>query len=375
MGRRGGSPGAALARLLLLLRVPALCPAGPGPTIDGRALAARALREGESRAFTCRAPRPAAALAWYLDGRRQEPPGPAERAASTFTLTARRADRQLTCALTHPASGDAANASVHLDVQFAPEILRADARAEGPGLLVVLLALVQANPPAAVTWVGPDGRAVPNGSELLVPDAGGRPALANHTVRLRLGTAAGSFSVSAANGLGIANASVPIAGLLEARVELPLLGVAVGSALALGALLGLGWLSACVACRRAKPEPGKGSGGRGTAAPVPLLPDVPLPAGLPGPAPLPPRCSGCPRPEGTRLPRENRSLPPNLHLSDLAREPGANPGEAGAGAEGEQSAPPELENALVLSSLGFVRFPVTGYIYKVSSTSSDEIWL
>ncbi|XP_064360212.1 transmembrane protein 25 isoform X4 [Dromaius novaehollandiae] len=308
MGRRGGSPGAALARLLLLLRVPALCPAGPGPTIDGRALAARALREGESRAFTCRAPRPAAALAWYLDGRRQEPPGPAERAASTFTLTARRADRQLTCALTHPASGDAANASVHLDVQFAPEILRADARAEGPGLLVVLLALVQANPPAAVTWVGPDGRAVPNGSELLVPDAGGRPALANHTVRLRLGTAAGSFSVSAANGLGIANASVPI-------------------------------------------------------------------AGLPGPAPLPPRCSGCPRPEGTRLPRENRSLPPNLHLSDLAREPGANPGEAGAGAEGEQSAPPELENALVLSSLGFVRFPVTGYIYKVSSTSSDEIWL
>ncbi|XP_064380209.1 transmembrane protein 25 isoform X3 [Dromaius novaehollandiae] len=212
MGRRGGSPGAALARLLLLLRVPALCPAGPGPTIDGRALAARALREGESRAFTCRAPRPAAALAWYLDGRRQEPPGPAERAASTFTLTARRADRQLTCALTHPASGDAANASVHLDVQFAPEILRADARAEGPGLLVVLLALVQANPPAAVTWVGPDGRAVPNGSELLVPDAGGRPALANHTVRLRLGTAAGSFSVSAANGLGIANASVPIAG-------------------------------------------------------------------------------------------------------------------------------------------------------------------
>nr|XP_025970063.1 transmembrane protein 25 [Dromaius novaehollandiae] len=270
----------------------------------------------------------------------------------TFTLTARRADRQLTCALTHPASGDAANASVHLDVQFAPEILRADARAEGPGLLVVLLALVQANPPAAVTWVGPDGRAVPNGSELLVPDAGGRPALANHTVRLRLGTAAGSFSVSAANGLGIANASVPIAGLLEARVELPLLGVAVGSALALGALLGLGWLAACVACRRAKPEPG-----------------------LPGPAPLPPRCSGCPRPEGTRLPRENRSLPPNLHLSDLAREPGANPGEAGAGAEAEQSAPPELENALVLSSLGFVRFPVTGYIYKVSSTSSDEIWL
>ncbi|XP_067166262.1 transmembrane protein 25 isoform X2 [Apteryx mantelli] len=358
MGHCRGSPGAALARLLLLLCIPALCPAGLGPTIDGRVLAARALHEGESRAFTCRAPRPAATLAWYLDGRQQEPDSPAEHsAASTFTLTARRTDRQLTCALTDPASGDVANASVRLDVQFAPEILRADARyaeAEGPGLLVVLLALVQANPPAAVTWVGPDGRAVANASELLTLDAGSHPTLANHTVRLRLGAAAGSFSVSAANGLGVANASVPAPGLLDARLELPLLGVAVGGALALGALLGLGWLTACVACCRAKPEPEPG---------------------LPGPAPLPPRCSGCLQPEGVRLPRENQSLPPNLRLSDLAQEPRASPGDAGTGAKAEERAQPELEKTLVLSSLGFVRFPMTGYIYKVSSMSSDEIWL
>ncbi|XP_067166261.1 transmembrane protein 25 isoform X1 [Apteryx mantelli] len=400
MGHCRGSPGAALARLLLLLCIPALCPAGLGPTIDGRVLAARALHEGESRAFTCRAPRPAATLAWYLDGRQQEPDSPAEHsAASTFTLTARRTDRQLTCALTDPASGDVANASVRLDVQcklwvlslmraalvcvglakgsvahgalaspsavltavsarpVAPEILRADARyaeAEGPGLLVVLLALVQANPPAAVTWVGPDGRAVANASELLTLDAGSHPTLANHTVRLRLGAAAGSFSVSAANGLGVANASVPAPGLLDARLELPLLGVAVGGALALGALLGLGWLTACVACCRAKPEPEPG---------------------LPGPAPLPPRCSGCLQPEGVRLPRENQSLPPNLRLSDLAQEPRASPGDAGTGAKAEERAQPELEKTLVLSSLGFVRFPMTGYIYKVSSMSSDEIWL
>ncbi|XP_025913688.1 transmembrane protein 25 [Apteryx rowi] len=252
-----GVPGARLPPAAAV--TPSASLAGLGPTIDGRVLAARALHEGESRAFTCRAPRPAATLAWYLDGRQQEPDSPAEHsAASTFTLTARRTDRQLTCALTDPASGDVANASVHLDVQcklwvlslmraalvcvglakgsvahgalaspsavltavsarpVAPEILRADARyaeAEGPGLLVVLLALVQANPPAAVTWVGPDGRAVANASELLTLDAGSRPALANHTVRLRLGAAAGSFSVSAANGLGVANASVPAPGL------------------------------------------------------------------------------------------------------------------------------------------------------------------
>ncbi|XP_068772922.1 transmembrane protein 25 [Struthio camelus] len=364
MGHRRGSPRAALAPLpllllLLLLHVPALCPAGPGrpgPTIDGRALATRALREGESRAFTCWAPRPTAALAWYLDGWRQEPDGPAGHAASTtgaastFTLTARRADRQLTCTLMDSASGGTANASVRLDVQFEPEILRADARyveAEGPGLLVVLLALVQANPPAAVTWLSPDGRPVPNTSELLVPGAGSRLALTNHTVRLRLGSAAGRFSVSAANSLGVANASVLAPGLLDARVELPLLGVAVGGALALGTLLGLGLLTACVACRRAKPEPE-----------------------LPGPAPLPPRCS-----EGARLPRENHSLPPNLRLSDLVQGPGANPRDVGAGAPAEESAQTELENSLVLSNRGFIWFPMGGYIYKVSSTSSDEIWL
>ncbi|XP_025896089.1 transmembrane protein 25 [Nothoprocta perdicaria] len=306
--------------------------------MDGRA---RALRDGERWPFTCRAPLPATALAWYLDGRPHQPDSLAEPGApSTFTLPARRADRQLTCALA-PAVPGATDASVHFDVQLPPEILRTDthpAEVAAPGLLVVLLAPVQANPPAAITWLGPDGRPVVNTS-LLAPDANGHPALTNHTVHLS--ALPGTFSVHATNGLGVANASIPAPGLWDARVELPLLGVAAGVAVVLGALLGLG----CVAARRhAKP---------GT--------------GLPGPAasPLPPSCPGC-----SQLPREHRSLPPNLRLSDLAQEPRGSPG-----ATGEEAARLELEKGPVLVGLGFVRLPATGYIYKVSSTSSDEIWL
>ncbi|NWX92520.1 TMM25 protein, partial [Nothoprocta pentlandii] len=255
-----------------------------------------------------------------------------------------------------------------------PEILRTDthpAEAAAPGLLVVLLALVQANPPAAITWLGLDGRPVANTS-LLVPDASGHPALANHTVRLS--ALPGTFSVHTATGLGVANASIPApgrsvgmgmgsvaaavaaegpgtrAGLWDARVELPLLGVAAGVAVVLGALLGLG----CVAARRhAKPGTGKG---RRTG-----------------------RCSQHSCPSCSQLPREHRSLPPNLRLSDLAQEP--------RGESRQRCGVPRCsESALLcgcstdcstcpLGPAGFVRLPATGYIYKVSSTSSDEIWL
>lgn len=144
-----GCPGAALARQLLLLSLPVLCSAGeaavgsgtqlwqqhplqhrpaagsparlgePGPTIDGQALALCTLREGESRSFTCRAPRPApgAALLWYLNGQRQEANCSATDATSTITLTARRSDRQLSCSLMDVASGEKRDASVLLDVQ------------------------------------------------------------------------------------------------------------------------------------------------------------------------------------------------------------------------------------------------------------------
>ncbi|XP_040390354.1 transmembrane protein 25 isoform X1 [Cygnus olor] len=304
MGSLRGCPGAALAPLLLL-GFPVLCLAGlrePGPTIDGRPLASCTLREKERRAFICRAPQaaPGSVLTWYLDGRRQEANcSAAGTASSTLTITARRTDRELNCSVTDPASNDTANASVLLDVQYKPEILRADARYEevdDAGLLLVLFVLVQANPPASITWVDQDGRIVANASEFLLLDTKHYPGLANHSLHVHLGRAATNLSVSAANSLGITTTSLLPPGLLDAHVELPFLGVAVGSALALSALLGLGSLAACLACRRAKPVPGKsqagGSPGAGTWA-----------------------CSSAPA--GSRAPGHGRSLTPSLPQDSL----------------------------------------------------------
>ncbi|NWS62715.1 TMM25 protein, partial [Chunga burmeisteri] len=278
-------------------------------------------------------------------------------------LTARRTDRELNCSLMDPASGETYNASVLLDVQYKPEILQADAHyqeVEGAGLLLVLFVLVQANPPASITWVDQDGRVMANASEFLLLGATRYSGLANHSLRVHLGSAAGNFSVSAANSVGVTTTSLLPPGLLDARVELPLLGVAVGAALALGTLLSLGSCAACLACRWPKPAvPGKGQVGGSS---------------------LFSRCSRCsglqhPQPLGARLPRQTQSLPPDLCLGDLVQEARAGPQDAGAGARGEESALPGPENALVLSKLGFVQLPMSGRIYKVPSVSSDEIWL
>ncbi|NWH48891.1 TMM25 protein, partial [Fregata magnificens] len=277
-------------------------------------------------------------------------------------LTARRTDRELNCSLTDPASGETYNASVLLDVQYKPEILRADARyqeVEGAGLLLVLFVLVQANPPASVTWVDQDGHVMANASELLLLGATHSLGLANHSLHVHLSSAAGNFSISAANSVGITTTSLLRPGLLDAHVELPLLGIAVGAALALGALLSLGSCAACLVCHRAKPVPGEGRAG--------------------GSSPLS-RCSHCsssehPQPQGLYLPRQTRSLPPNLRFGDLAQEARASPKDVRAGARGEEISLPGLENSLVLSKLGLVQLPMSGRIYKVPSVSSDEIWL
>ncbi|NXX51224.1 TMM25 protein, partial [Tricholaema leucomelas] len=276
-------------------------------------------------------------------------------------LTARRTDRELNCSLTDLASGETYNASVLLDVQYKPEILRADVRyqkVEGAGLLLVLFVLVQANPPASVIWVDQDGHVMANASEFLLLGATHYPGLANHSLLVHLASTAGNFSVSAANSVGIATASLLPPDLLDTRVELPLLGVAVGAAVALGALLSLGSCAACLAFRRAKPVPSKG----GTEGSSPLR-----------------QCScsggsGHLPPLGSRLPRQTQSLPPNLRLSDFTQEPRACPEDTGAVARGASTVL-GLQNPLVLSKLGFIQVPVSGRIYKVPSTSSDEIWL
>ncbi|NXR24084.1 TMM25 protein, partial [Cinclus mexicanus] len=277
-------------------------------------------------------------------------------------LTGQRSDHQLNCSLTNRTSSETYNTSILLNLQYKAEILQEGTwyqQVEGTGLLLVLFVLVQANPPTSITWVDQDGRVMTNASKFLLLGATSYPGLANHSLHIRLSCTAGNLSVSAANSVGITTASLLPTDLLDARVELPVLGVTIGAALALAALLSLGSCAACLVCRLPKLVQGLRQAG--------------------GNSP-PSQCSYCsssepPQPQGTRLPRQTWSLPPNLRLGDLAQEDGASPKDAGANAKGEESALVGLENSLVLSKLGFVQLPMSGRIYKVPSTSSDEIWL
>ncbi|XP_039577704.1 transmembrane protein 25 isoform X1 [Passer montanus] len=318
------------------------CRAGRRAALQtGLDTAAAMLQEGESRIFTCWAPRPApgATLAWYLNGERQEINLSTADTASVLTLTGQRSDHQLNCSLTLPTSSETYNTSILLNVQYNPEALREGAhhqQAEGAGLLLVLFVLVQANPPASTTWVDQDGHVMANTSKFLLLGTTSYPGLANHSLHIHLSCTAGNLSISAANSVAITTASLLPTGLLDARVELPVLGVAVGAALALSALLSLGSCAACLACRLPKLARGPGQAGGNS---------------------LPSQCSHCsssepPQPQGTRLPRQTQSLPPNLRLSDLAQEDGASPKDAGASARGEERALLGLENSLVLSRLG-----------------------
>ncbi|PKK19646.1 transmembrane protein 25 [Columba livia] len=140
---------------------------------------------------------------------------------STITLTARRSDHQLSCSLMDVASGEKRDASVLLDVQYKPEILQANARyqeAEGTGLLLLLFVLVQANPPASITWVAPDGQVMANTSEFLLLGTTHHPGLANHSLRVHLSSVAANFSVSAANSMGVTTTSVTTTGVTTASL-------------------------------------------------------------------------------------------------------------------------------------------------------------
>ncbi|NWX37731.1 TMM25 protein, partial [Notiomystis cincta] len=277
-------------------------------------------------------------------------------------LTGQLSDHQLNCSLTSPTSSETYNTSILLNVQYKPEILWEGAhyqKIEGTGLLLLLFVLVQANPPASITWVDQDGHVIANTSKFLLLGATSYPEPANHSLHIHLSCTAGNLSVRAANSVGITTASLLPTGLLDARVELPVLGVAIGAALALAALLSLGSCAASLACRPPKLVRGPGQAGGNS-----------------------PRrqCSHCgssepPQPQGTRLPRQTRSLPPNLRLGDLAQEHGASHKDAAASARGEESALLGLENSLILSKRGFVQLPMSGRIYQVPSMSSDEIWL
>ncbi|KAM8955753.1 transmembrane protein 25 isoform 3-T3 [Lycaon pictus] len=152
-----------------------------------------------------------------------------------------------------------------------------------------------------------------------------------------------------------ANASVilNVQWLLATRVEVPLLGIIMAGGLALGALVGFSTLVACLVCRKEKKTKGP------SRRPSLISSD-----------------SNNLKLNNVRLPRENMSLPSNLQLNDLT--PDSRAGKPADRQMAQNNSRPELldpEPGGLLTSRGFIRLPMLGYIYRVSSVSSDEIWL
>ncbi|XP_077162923.1 transmembrane protein 25 isoform X2 [Paroedura picta] len=310
--------------------------------------------EAESGASSCLAAAPS--LAWYLDGDTDGSgtPEPATEGAFqeagssgvTFVVRPRHLDRLLNCSTVDPASGHVSRTSVALHVQFQPELVQVEAHSDHsqpPSLLLVLFVLVQAQPPASITWVDLDGRLMINTSHFLIVDTKTYPWMANHTLEVQLRS-------WTHNQAGILNTSILLPGFLDTHVELPLLALVVSAAVSLGLLTGLAALSSYVGYQ-------KGKKAAGLTLPIQLSPSDLDILKLPGP----------------RLLRANMSLPSNLQLNDFSLEPRVIGAEGVQDEEGPLSEP---ENSLVLANRGLSHFPMVGYIYRASSSgTSEEIWL
>ncbi|XP_041667980.1 transmembrane protein 25 [Cheilinus undulatus] len=353
----------------------------PAPTIDGRHQAALTLKENMTHRFNCQSdgwdPRAPPLLTWYLNGQQQRAPSPNRGRLvmtpkedsdvirpgtthnSTFSLRARKWDRELVCVASNPRTGESYNATVTLNVQFQPEILRVNAHyseTSDPGLSLVLFALVRSNPPATITFVDQYGQLVANTSDFLVLDTQRYPWMTNHSLRVMLSSLSGNISLNATNSVGTVQSNLTLAEFLQSRVEVPMLGIVTGGAMAFMALL---ILSLIVLCLMQKNK------SKSIDEPVEILMTKKSDSAI----------LKVEKTEKTNIPRENMSLPSNMQLNDLstlrkARE-AAQQNSVGEKKEEEE----EEDLSLAYAARGFARYPMVGYIYKVNSTSSEEIWL
>ncbi|XP_078399040.1 transmembrane protein 25-like [Cetorhinus maximus] len=283
---------------------------------------------------------------------------------SNFVITTHRKDKELNCSATDPVTGKTQNASVILNVQFKPEVIRMDTEYKernDSGLFLVLFVLVQANPPATITWVDESGHVIVNTSNFMILDTKSYPWLTNHTVHVQLSSLAKNYSFTAGNEFGVTNSSISLPGFLHSHVEVPVLVILLGGVLRLLTILLLNVIVLCAVYRRKKEradlKPSSDSVVHSESTNV--------------------KC------EDTQIPRENISLQSNLQLNqnqginDL-NLPSAEANGASRHRSENQAACDDLsdqENFAAADHREFVRFPTYGYIYKVSSMSSDEIWL
>uniref|UniRef100_A0A4W5Q8S7 Ig-like domain-containing protein n=1 Tax=Hucho hucho TaxID=62062 RepID=A0A4W5Q8S7_9TELE len=349
-------------------------------TIDGRHRGALTLKENVTHKFNCQSegwnPHAPPLLTWYLNGKRQRQPTDKRtywRLVVTsveesgllksdsehnrnFSLRARNWDRELVCAASSPHSGERYNAIATLNVQFLPEILRVNAHyteTSDPGLSLVLFALVRSNPPAHITWVDQSGQLVANTSDFLILDSWSYPWLTNHTLQVTLSSLSGNVSVNASNSVGAAQSKLPLAEFLQSRVEVPVLGILTAGAVGFITLLILSLLVLCLLHNN-----------KGKAIinePVEIV--------------MARKCMESPtmKVDKIYLPRENMSLPSNVQLNDLITLRKAR--EAIKHHFGEKMSEEEEDLSAAYAAKGFARYSMVGYIYKVNSKSSDEIWL
>ncbi|KAM9853817.1 transmembrane protein 25 [Aulostomus maculatus] len=354
----------------------------PAPKIDGHHQAAVTMQENMTHRFSCQSdgwdPRAPTLLTWYLNGEQQgeqplshgrlvmtpqedsEVMRPGANHNSTFSLRARKWDRELVCVASNPWSGESYNATVTLNIQFKPEILRINAHyseTSDPGLSLVLFALVRSNPPATITFVDQSGQLVANTSDFLLLDSRSYPWLTNHSLRVALSSVSGNISVNASNSVGAVQSNLTLAEFLQSRVEVPMLGIVTGGAMAFMALL---ILSLIVLCLMQKNK------SKSIDEPMEILMTKKSDSSN----------LKTEKSDKTHIPRENMSLPSNMQLNDLSTLKKAREA-AQRDSVGEKKREEEEEEDLSLAyaARGFARYPMVGYIYKVNSTSSEEIWL
>ncbi|XP_016096596.1 transmembrane protein 25 [Sinocyclocheilus grahami] len=346
----------------------------PAPKIDGQRTSSVTIQENVTHHFSCQSEgwdaQAPPLLTWYLNGERQSEVTGRRGAGrlvmtssqdsgalkygsernSTFTLKPRRWDRELVCAARNPARGESYNASVSLNVQFQPEILRVDAHyseSSDPGLALILFALVRSNPPATIRWVDQSGQLLANSSDFLILDSRSLPWLTNHSLQLTLSSLSGNITVNANNSLGSAHSNLTLTEFLQSRVEVPVFGIVTGGVAGFITLL-IFTLMVFFLLQKDKTK----------ALEEPAV-----------------RLS-CKRSEsGVYLPRENMSLPSHVQLNDdRALCKGCQSSRPNT-LERRRTEDEEEDLSAAYAARGFARYPMVGYIYKVSSTSSDEIWL
>ncbi|XP_030077121.1 transmembrane protein 25 [Microcaecilia unicolor] len=358
--------------LLMLLLPPGF--GEPESPANGRTLLVNPLQEGKQQEFTlqegrrqkfrCRADgwKSLPILTWYLNGEKQENDDSVsistssqmfKHSNSTLTVTAHRNDWDLNCSMVDPVFGRESNASMHLNIQFKPEIMEMGAtyqESQEPGVFLVLFVLIRANPPSSITWVNQDGQLMVNISDLVVLDTRSYPWLTNHTVQVQLSSTARNVSFITSDSIGVTNSTILAPGFLHSSVELPVLGIIVGGALSASSIILLNVLILCILFRKQRKTE---------------VSDLKLTQSDSNNLKLNP----------AHMPRENMSLPSNMQLNDLSQATKGRLKEVKIHMNYNEEELSEPESSEMQINKGFSHFPTVGYIYKVSSMSSDEIWL